>query len=140
MHVYSVIRTRFFAITHFQLFLTILKYFMGHFLSFSSATSPGFIFKPSFKNALKHVYFIVESRRDFGLALELHSTGLDGSFSKLMGLWRMAPCLPNHCIILYPIVYQALHHPPSSSVNTLQFALRYLFSSPLCPISSTKYT
>ena len=20
-----------------------------------------------------------------------------GPFSKLMGLWRMAPCLPNHC-------------------------------------------
>ena len=33
---------------------------------YSSTTSPGFIFKPSFRNALKHVYFIVESRRDFG--------------------------------------------------------------------------
>ena len=32
----------------------------------SSTTSPGFIFKPSFRSALKHVYFIVKSRRDFG--------------------------------------------------------------------------
>ena len=46
---------------HFQLFSMILKFSMGHFLSFY--------------------------------------TDFYGPFSKLMGLWRMAPCLPNHCII-----------------------------------------
>ena len=25
-------------------------------------------------------------------------TDFDGPFFKLMGLWRMAPCLPNHCL------------------------------------------
>ena len=44
---------------HFQLFSRILKFSMGHFLSFY--------------------------------------TDFYGPFSKLMGLWRMAPCLPNHC-------------------------------------------
>ena len=44
---------------HFQLFWMILKFSMGHFLSFY--------------------------------------TNFYGPFSKLMGLWRMAPCLPNHC-------------------------------------------
>ena len=43
---------------HFQLFSMILKFSMGHFLSFY--------------------------------------TDFYGPFSKLMGLWRMAPCLPNH--------------------------------------------
>ena len=43
---------------HFQLFSMILKFSMGHLLSF----------------------YI-----DF-----------DETFSKIMGLWRMAPCLPNH--------------------------------------------
>ena len=33
-------------------------------------------------------------------------TDFDGPFSKLMGLWRMAPCLPNHWAA-YP---QILHH------------------------------
>ena len=33
---------------------------------YSSTTSPGYIFKPSFRNALKYVYFIVKSRKDFG--------------------------------------------------------------------------
>ena len=46
---------------HFQLFLMILKFSMGHFLSFY--------------------------------------TDFYGPFSKLMGLWRMAPCLPNHCVL-----------------------------------------
>ena len=45
---------------HFQLFSMILKFLMGHFLSFYT------------------VFY--------------------GPFSKLMRLWRMAPCLPNHCI------------------------------------------
>ena len=44
---------------HFQLFSMILKFSMGHLLSFF--------------------------------------TDFNGPFSKLMGLWRMAPCLPNHC-------------------------------------------
>ena len=44
---------------HFQLFSMILKFSMGHFLSFY--------------------------------------TDFFGPFSKSMGLWRMAPCLPNHC-------------------------------------------
>ena len=43
---------------HFQLFSMILKFSMGHFLSFY--------------------------------------TDFYGPFSNLMGLWRMAPCLPNH--------------------------------------------
>ena len=43
---------------HFQLFSMILKFSMGHFLSFY--------------------------------------TDFHGPFPKLMGLWRMAPCLPNH--------------------------------------------
>ena len=43
----------------FSFFLMILKFSMGHFLTFCT-------------------YF-------------------NGLFSKLMGLWRMAPCLPNHC-------------------------------------------
>ena len=42
----------------FQLFSMVLKFSMGHFLSFY--------------------------------------TDFYGPFSKLMGLWRMAPCLPNH--------------------------------------------
>ena len=45
---------------HFQLFSMILKFSMGHFLSFY--------------------------------------TNFYGPFSKLMGLWRMAPCFPNHCL------------------------------------------
>ena len=45
---------------YFQLFSMILKFSMGHFLSFY--------------------------------------TDFYGPFSKLMGPWRMAPCLPNHCI------------------------------------------
>ena len=48
---------------HFQLFLMILKFSMGHFLSF-------------------YIDFY-------------------GPFSKLMGLWRMAPCLPNHCKLTF---------------------------------------
>ena len=44
---------------HFQFFSMILKFSMGHFLSFY--------------------------------------TDFYGPFSKLMGLWRMTPCLPNHC-------------------------------------------
>ena len=47
---------------HFQLFSMILKFSMGHFLSFY--------------------------------------TDFNGPFSKLMGLWRMTPCLPNHCCYL----------------------------------------
>ena len=46
---------------HFQLFSMILKFSMGHLLSFY--------------------------------------TDLYGPFSKLMGLWRMAHCLPNHWFV-----------------------------------------
>ena len=56
----AVIGKRFLPMGHFQLFSMILKFSMGHFLSFY--------------------------------------TDFDGPFSKLMGLWRMTPCLPNHCI------------------------------------------
>ena len=28
-------------------------------------------------------------------------TDFDGPFSKLMGLWRMAPCLPNHWLLYF---------------------------------------
>ena len=54
----AVIGKRFLPMGHFQLFSMILKFSMGHFLSF---------------------YL------DF-----------DGPFPRLMGLWRMVPCLPNH--------------------------------------------
>ena len=59
---------------HFQLFSMILKFPMGHFLSFY--------------------------------------TDFYGPFSKLMGLWRMAPCLPNHWrgkIFFRPMYYSNTH-------------------------------
>ena len=56
---------------HFQLFSTILKFSMGHFLSFY--------------------------------------TDLYGPFSKLMGLWRTAPCLPNHCYLALHSQYATVH-------------------------------
>ena len=59
MYTSAVIGKRFLPMGHFQLFSMILKFSMGHFLSF----------------------YI-----DF-----------DGPFPRLMGLWGMAPCLPNHC-------------------------------------------
>ena len=59
---FSGIWKRLWAMGHFQLFLMILKFSMGHFLTFCT-----------------------------------HS---NGPFFKWMWLWRMAPCLPNHCILI----------------------------------------
>ena len=50
----------------------------------SSTTSPGFIFKPSFRNALKHVYFIVESRIDFGASRRIVQ-----NFPHILKKWRL---------------------------------------------------
>ena len=67
-HICAVIGKRFLPMGHFQLLSMILKFSMGHFLSF----------------------YI-----DF-----------DGPFSKLMGLWRMAPCLLNYWIWLVSSPWQ----------------------------------
>ena len=64
---------------HFQLFSIILKFSMGHFLSFYT---------------------------DFA-----------GLFSKLMGLWHMAPYLPNHRVT-YIHVYNVLTDPIFSAILT----------------------